>query len=64
MVKDFPERKINKKIIAKYNRDSSFPKLVVLNYKGKKIAEKSGYILTRDPSYHFDFLDRVIKKIK
>jgi len=56
------QRKANKKVIAKYNKESSFPKLVVLNRRGKSIAEKSGYILTRDPSYHFDFLDKIIRQ--
>ncbi len=56
------QRKKNKRVIAKYNKDSSFPKLVVLNYRGKSIGEKSGYILTRDPSYHFTFLDKIIEK--
>lgn len=56
------QRKVNIKINKKYNRERSYPNLVVLNHKGRVIAEKSGYTLMRDPSYHFNFLDNIIKK--
>ncbi|MEL6811756.1 MAG: thioredoxin family protein [Bacteroidota bacterium] len=48
----------NKTIIAKYNKDKSFPKVLILNSKGKEQDMISGYGSMRDPSYHFAFVDK------
>jgi thioredoxin-related protein len=50
----------NKAVVAKYNKNRTFPKLMVLNGKGKKQDEISGYSPLRDTSNHFAFLDRNI----
>ncbi|RDK85424.1 thioredoxin family protein [Marinirhabdus gelatinilytica] len=48
----------NKTVIAKYNKENTFPKLVMLNAKGKKKGEISGYSQLRDTSHHFAFLEK------
>ncbi|MFY9242866.1 MAG: thioredoxin family protein [Polaribacter sp.] len=37
----------------------SFPTLLMVNYKGKKLAEKSGYVLAE---YYYPFFESVIQK--
>jgi thioredoxin-related protein len=37
----------------------SFPTLMMVNYKGKKLAEKKGYIMTE---YYYPFIQSVIQK--
>lgn len=48
----------NKRVIAVYNKEKVFPKLVIINSKGKQKAEISGYSQLRDPSGYFRFLDK------
>ncbi|MBT8263291.1 MAG: thioredoxin family protein [Bacteroidia bacterium] len=48
----------NKRLVAKYNKARTFPKILVLNNKGKPQDEISGYSSLRDTSNHFAFLDR------
>ncbi|SDE72033.1 thioredoxin family protein [Ulvibacter litoralis] len=51
----------NKKIVKKYNKDNSFPKLLVLNHSGKELGMLSGYSsysTYQDTSYHFAFVDK------
>jgi thioredoxin-related protein len=43
---------------AKY-KVKSFPTLMVVNHRGKKIAEKRGYVMTE---YYYPFLQSVIRK--
>jgi len=50
----------NKEVIAKLNRNKTFPKLLILNSKGKKKDEISGYSPLRDTSNHFAFISRNI----
>ncbi len=50
----------NKEVVAKYNKSRTFPKLIILNNKGKKKDEISGYSSLRDTRNHFEFLDRNI----
>jgi len=47
----------NKTIIEKYNTDKSFPKIIVLNHKGKEKGRISGYSSLRDATPHFAFID-------
>lgn len=51
----------NKGIILKYNKEKAFPLLVGLTQKGREIDRISGYGSLRDPSYHFKFLEKLIK---
>lgn len=46
----------NSKLSKKYQR-TSFPTVVIANFKGKVKAKRSGYNLLRDPSYYFNLLD-------
>jgi len=48
----------NKEIVAKYNKERSFPKLLILNDRGKQKDVISGYSSLRDTSNHFAFLNR------
>ena len=50
----------NKTIIAKYNKQQTFPKIVMLNPEGKEVGRISGYSPTRDTSKHFTFLSEHI----
>ncbi|MGB0788935.1 MAG: thioredoxin family protein [Marinirhabdus sp.] len=67
---DYPRRKdlitqeqfaYNKKVIAKYNKQSTFPKIVMLNTQGDEVARISSYSYSlRDTSRYFAFLDTAI----
>ena len=48
----------NKKVVAKYNADKSFPNVLILNSRGKIKDEISGYGSLRDTRPHFAFLDK------
>ncbi|NND62986.1 MAG: thioredoxin family protein [Flavobacteriaceae bacterium] len=48
----------NKKVIGKYNKEKSFPKLLMLNSQGKEKGKISGYGSLRDTGPYFDFLDK------
>lgn len=51
----------NKKLVAKYNTDKSFPKILVLNAKGQELGKLSGYSsfnTYKDTSHHFAFIDK------
>ncbi|UAM98634.1 thioredoxin family protein [Polaribacter litorisediminis] len=48
----------NYKLQHKYGVQS-FPTLLMVNYKGKKLAEKKGYIMTE---YYYPFIQSVIQK--
>lgn len=50
--------KENKQLQKKY-RVQSFPTLIIVNHRGKKIAEKKGYIMTE---YYYPFLQSQIDK--
>ena len=52
----------NKKIIEKYNSEKTFPKLVMLDHKGKLLGKISGYGSLRTTDNHFAFLDQYISK--
>lgn len=51
----------NKEVIAKYNKENTFPKILILNANGKEKAKISGYSSLRDTSNHFAFLDKNTK---
>jgi thioredoxin-related protein len=48
-----PERMKQNKIIQKKYKVKAFPTLMIVNHRGKKIAEKKGYIMTE---YYYPFL--------
>lgn len=50
----------NNKVITKYNPQKAFPKLVILNHKGKIIDAMSGYSYYGDTSNHFAFINKHI----
>jgi len=50
----------NKTIISKYNKQQTFPKIVMLNPKGNEVGRISGYSPSRDTSKHFTFLEEHI----
>ncbi|KGL59801.1 thioredoxin disulfide isomerase [Polaribacter sp. Hel1_33_49] len=54
-----PDRMKENKIIQKKYRVNSFPTLMIVNHRGKKIAEKKGYIMTE---YYYQFLQSEINK--
>ncbi|MGV6828557.1 MAG: thioredoxin family protein [Flavobacteriales bacterium] len=47
----------NKKVIAKYNKDKKFPKLIALDAKGRVQGKIEGYGMLRDTSYYFTFIE-------
>lgn len=54
-----PKKLIENKSIQKKYKVKSFPTLMVVNHRGKKIAEKKGYIMTE---YYYPFLQEQIDK--
>lgn len=51
----------NKKIVGEYNKDKSFPKILILNHSGNELGRLSGYSsysTDHDTSYHFAFVDK------
>jgi len=52
----------NKNVIAKYNKEKTFPKLLALNHRGKVLGKVSGYSSLRDTSNYFDFIENQISK--
>ena len=51
----------NKTIIAKYNREGAFPKVLMLNAYGSELGKLSGYSsynTYRDTSHHYTFVDK------
>ncbi len=56
------QRLQNSDLLTQYNPKGSFPTLVFLNSKGKKMASISGYNVMRDTKRHFDFIDHGINR--
>ncbi len=54
-----PEKMKANKVIQKKYRVKAFPTLMMVNHRGKKIAEKKGYIMTE---YYYPFFKSVIAK--
>ncbi len=48
----------NDKIIAQYNKQKTFPKILILNEKGKVVDEIDGYNYLHDTTLHFAFIDK------
>ena len=59
------QKAYNLKVMEKYNKDKSFPKLVMINHKGKELGVLSGYSSFgsyKDTSHHFSFIDSHLSK--
>ena len=41
---------------------SSFPTIIIIDVKGKVLGKKKGYNLMRDTSYHYSFIESVLKR--
>lgn len=54
-----PQKLKSNKALQKKYRVESFPTLMMVNHRGKKIAEKSGYIMTE---YYYPFFQSIISK--
>lgn len=54
-----PDKMKENRILQKKYSVNSFPTLMVVNHRGKKIAEKKGYIMTE---YYYPFLQTQINK--
>lgn len=55
----------NKKIIEKYNREKSFPNVVMLNKNGNILGNLSGYSsynTYHDTSHHYAFVDKYVSR--
>ncbi|WP_062055306.1 thioredoxin family protein [Aquimarina longa] len=55
------QKKHNNELLNKYNKNKSFPLLIVLSPKGKILDKISGYSSLRDPKFHFELLDKFSK---
>ena len=55
------QREDNLKLGREY-KVNSYPTIVVIDNKGKEIGRKKSYNFMRDPSYHFNFIEEVVKK--
>jgi thioredoxin-related protein len=54
-----PKKMKDNKIIQKKYKVKAFPTLMIVNHRGKKIAEKKGYIMTE---YYYPFFQSQIDK--
>ncbi|WP_103068023.1 thioredoxin family protein [Aquimarina sediminis] len=55
------QRVQNYELLDQYNEGKSFPLVVILSSKGKVLDKISGYSSLRDPSFHFQLLDKFTK---
>ncbi len=51
----------NKTVIADYNREGVFPKVLAFSAGGKKLGDIAGYSRLRDPGNHFKFVERYLR---
>lgn len=51
----------NKTVIAEYNAENTYPKLLALSARGKVMGKISGYSSLRDPSNHFSFVEKYLR---
>jgi len=55
------QREDNLKLGSKH-KVNSYPTIVVVDNRGKEIGRKKSYNFMRDPSYHFSFIEEIVKK--
>jgi thioredoxin-related protein len=53
--------KMNRRLLNRYDVNT-FPTLVIVSARGKKLGHISGYSSTRDTQYHYNLFDRVINE--
>lgn len=59
-----PTQKLdNDNLKGKYNV-SSFPTVIIVDENGKLLGKMKGYNLMRNSTYHFTFVDAVLKKVR
>ncbi len=51
----------NYDLLDTYNKNKSFPLVIVLSSKGKILNKVSGYSYLRDPRFHFELLDTYLQ---
>lgn len=56
------QKKKNKALVKRYNKNGGYPNLVVLNNNLSVIGELSGYTFLRETDRHFAFIDKFIPK--
>ncbi|QKX07156.1 thioredoxin family protein [Aquimarina sp. TRL1] len=56
------QRQLNSQLIKKYNKEKTFPKIIVFNSREKIIGTISAYSQLRDPSGYFSFIHDMLKK--
>jgi len=52
------QKKKNMKLQAKYNKDKSYPTVLLLDANGRKKGEVSGYSMLRDTTPYYAFLNK------
>jgi thioredoxin-related protein len=57
------QKKDNSRLSNKYGINS-YPTIVIIDEKEKVLGKMKGYNLMRETSYHYSFLDGVLKKVK
>lgn len=57
------QKEDNAKLRTKY-KVNSYPTIIILDSKGNEIGRKKSYNLMRDTSYHYQFLEETLNKIK
>lgn len=55
------QMKYNDNLIAKYNKQKTFPKILILNERGRLVDEIDGYNYLHDTTLHFSFINKYIK---
>ena len=56
------QRKNNYYLSTMYNINS-YPTIIIIDANGNELGRKKSYNLMRDPSYHFQFLKKVLRSI-
>ncbi len=54
------QMKYNDQVISKYNKQKTFPKVLLLNANGRVIDEIDGYNFLHDTTHHFAFINKHI----
>ena len=54
------QMKYNNEIIAQYNKGKKFPRMIILNSKGKVLDEMAGYSYYGETANHFAFINKYI----
>ncbi len=58
-----PTQKFDNDNLKNKYRVSSFPTVIIVDKNGKLLGKMKGYNLIRNSTYHFSFIDSVLKKV-